>query len=94
MGRNRYDIGQRFGKVEILSIQEKLVNFMCECGNSFSVSHTRLTTHMAPQQCGDCNNCDRAGEFTEVNPTSVNQRSYTSEEQRMLDEFEANAKPS
>lgn len=65
------EIGERFGKLTIISIDEKgNVECMCDCGNKISCKHWKLTANIKPLRSCGCLRLERVHESKTVHGQS------------------------
>lgn len=93
MAKYVFKPGMRFGRIEILLIQDGVFNMLCDCSNAFTVMARTMHRNGSPLQCKECNTNDRSGELQrgQHNPTAIPRnlaRAYTDKEKQMIEAFE------
>lgn len=86
--RNRYKVGQRFGKIELIGVDtiKGIYKFMCDCGEFFNKSCDSIHRKFPPRDCAKCR-VRFNGLGNSVDSDAV-VREYTPEEQELIKRFE------
>jgi len=88
MAKNRYNIGQRFGKLELMSIDttKGMYKLICECGKFVSRPCNIMNNNLPPRSCNDCK-MDKQRETSRVNNSFIEVRENTDKEAQMIKRF-------